>query len=75
MDSRLYSGNDYAEGSIQYLTDFVQEMKGYGLKVILDVVVNHGGYGIREQNPSFNRLDFSDCRTLLCLLVHGARYP
>jgi len=54
IDSRLYSGNAYPQGSIQYLTDFVQVLKGHGLKVILDVVVNHGGYGISEQNPLFN---------------------
>jgi len=60
IDKRLYSGAAHAESSMEYLADFVQEMHTRGLKVILDVVVNHGGYGIKEQNNDFTSEWFND---------------
>jgi alpha-amylase len=60
IDKRLYSGAAHQEGSMEYLADFVQQMHARGLKVILDVVVNHGGYGIKEQNAAFTSDWFND---------------
>jgi Glycosidases len=45
VDRHLYSGAD----GLKYLKEFVQTChNNYGLKVILDVVVNHIGYGVKE---------------------------
>lgn len=60
MDPRLYSGNQHEPGSKLYLADFVKVMHKNGLKVILDVVVNHGGYGIENENPKFDASWFND---------------
>ena len=45
VDPHLYSARpDLAEGSRAYLADLVREFHDAGLKVILDMVVNHTGY-------------------------------
>ncbi len=52
IDKHLYSPNpNYAEGSKEYLRDLVAELKKYGIKVILDMIVNHAGYTADEYYP------------------------
>ena len=45
VDPHLYSINpDLAEGSKSYLKELVDNFHSAGIKVILDMVVNHTGY-------------------------------
>ncbi|MCK5534755.1 hypothetical protein KAI68_06525 [bacterium] len=45
VDSHLYSHNpELVEGSKEYLKELVNQLHQAGIKVILDVVVNHTGY-------------------------------
>ena len=60
LDKRLYSGNAHDEGSMLYLADFVRDMHDNGLKVMLDVVVNHGGYTIQQENTAIPDNWFND---------------
>lgn len=52
IDKHLYTLNpNYAEGSKEYLRDLVTELKKYGIKVILDMIVNHAGYTADNYYP------------------------
>lgn len=44
VDPRLHSGGAHAPGSREHLKDLVRVLHDNGLKVVLDVVVNHTGY-------------------------------
>jgi glycosidase len=57
VDPHLYLDNGkYEKGSKLYLKDFVDEVHRNGLKIILDMVVNHTGYNhpslTGEHNPT-----------------------
>jgi glycosidase len=53
VDQRLYTPKPgYAEGDKRYLRDVVDALHAQGLKVILDVVVNHCGYSGRDRFPA-----------------------
>jgi glycosidase len=54
VDKRLHVSGNYPEGSMYYLADFVTKMHEKGLKVILDVVINHGGYDIKQETKFFD---------------------
>src|ERR1039457_1872157 len=49
IDDHLFSPiKNYPVGDKRFLKYFVQTCHSRGLKVILDVVVNHAGYGVKE---------------------------
>src|SRR5512133_95230 len=44
VDPHLYIDKGYEHGSRKYLKDLADELHRNGIKIILDVVVNHAGY-------------------------------
>lgn len=51
LDPHLYSANaNYSEGSKKYLKDLVDTFHDNGIKVMLDMVVNHTGYHTADFN-------------------------
>ena len=53
VDPHLYrKKKGYAMGDKRYLRDLVTTLQQHGIKTVLDMVVNHCGYGAREHFPA-----------------------